>query len=366
MFWRREEEKVLRGLFEELKERLSDLFNLVLAQIKDLVNLVKLQEASSLSLKEKIEENLSAMKDARDKLEELKEKIETILPGKKVFLLVDGDYVLKKLFDLERRIYWPLLFQQITEHYGEITGSFLFGVFVNPKLALFLKRIGMTIIDTSTLPGEKGITDEVILNFLRNIIPVGATTFLFTGDRQLKRSAQLVANEKKIELVILDFDPQSPHPVRDSQGKIEVFLSLPIPPPQEFVFPPNLWKQALERFLQGKFVEPEKEEIDKVLLFSLHYLFFLLPPFPRPIGKIYYPRGFHQLAGDLLSFFHCLENHTVTRLSLSEGDAIAIIEALLECELLKKARIDGKELIYRAPHKEWGELKNWIPKPVGE
>lgn len=359
---RRIEEGILQTL-ENLGKKVKDCFDLVQDQLRQMA---KSQETSFSSLEQKIQEFSSIIKGEERKLEELRELIQSLKPRGGVFLLVDGDYVLKRLYDLERRISWSTLLNQITENYGEIVATFFFAVFINPKFSLFLKRAGMIVVDTSTVLGEKGITDETILNFLHRIIPSGSTVLLFTGDRQLKRSANLIANQKRIHLEILDFDPEFPHPVKDSQRKIEVFLSFPTIFSSERTSTSQPWKDTLNRFLEGKFVNPEKEERDRIFLKALHYLFHLLPSFPKPIGSVIYPRGFFQLVGDLLSFFHCLENFKETRLSLSEVDAIGIIDALLEADLLRKGKFNGKEFIFRAPHKEWGALRNWIPKPVGE
>lgn len=285
-----------------------------------------------------------------------------------VHLLVDGDNVLHRLSDLERRLDWKKFLEKIEEVYGKIRGAFFFTNFVPESLGTFISRVaGFDIVTTSFgRPSVEELTDFRILRYIENIPSPGSRLILFTEDRNLRRKAVEIAKSKHLQFIPLFFDSQFPHPVRDTNGNFSLSLSLPRHILPEALVTPNIWQEALERFLEEKHVDPEKVAIDHFLLAALRWLFSNLPPSPKREGECL-PRSFMHLAKELLEFLRAYQPFSpFPDFRLSEADTIAILDVLLMKDLLRKAKIGELEVCYRALHQQWKGLRKWLPRVSGE
>ncbi len=335
--------------------------------------LTKLQDSLS-GTKTELFEIAQKLDDSRkrtlEEIELLRKEIQELLVSHitsqetGVHLLVDGDNVLHRLSDLERRLDWKKFLEKIEEVYGKIRGAFFFANFVPEALGNFISQVaGFDIVTTSFgRPSTKDLTDSRILRYIENIPSPGSRIILFTEDRSLRRKAGEIAQRKHLQFIPLFFDSQFPHSVRDTNGNFSLSLFLPRHILPEALITPNLWEEALERFLEEKYVNPEKVAIDHFLLVALRWLFSNLPSSPKREGERF-PRSFIHLAKELLEFLRAYQPFSpFPDFHLSEADTIAILDALLTKDLLRKAKIGELEVCYRALHQQWKGLRKWLPR----
>lgn len=354
-------------------EKIEETKELVLQLVKEIAELKKILTELQSAFSEKIKDlQQTVFQEMKASKEDLKETLQNFLSQKEkkergVHLLVDGDNVLRKLFDLERRLDWKRLVEEVERTYGKIKALFFYAVSLPDTLAqVICVGAGFDIVNTSFgRPGIEDLTDLRILRYIENLTS-GNLVVLFTEDRGLRRKATEIARTKGLTLVNLFFDPEYPHSVKDDLGNITIPLFLPryISPEKEIT--PNIWEEAILRVLEGRLFDPEKSEIDHFLLAALSWLFLALPSSPRKEAQRI-PRSFIHLAGELLSYLRAYQHFSAfPYFRLSEGDTIAILDALIKIGLIRKAKIGEKEVCYRAPHREWRSLKNWLPPISGE